>query len=217
MKKEKLDIIYEDKYIIVVNKKSGILTISSAREKEKTLYYKVSDYLKKKHKSNKVFIVHRLDKDTSGLVIFAKSEEVKRKLQDNWENTIRIYYGIVHGNKINDKGVIESYLKETKTNLVYSTKNKDGKLAITEYERIKSNSLYSLLKINIKTGKKHQIRVHLNDIGYPLVGDKKYSNVKNKIVNKLCLHAYYLEFIHPVTNELIKLEIKYPKYFEKII
>lgn len=218
MKKEKLDIIYEDKFMIVVNKPSGLFTISTDKEKVKTLFHQVLVYLKQKHKSNKVFIVHRLDKDTSGLVVFAKSEEIKRKLQDDWDNVKREYIAVVNGIVKKDKDVIMSYLKETKTLLVYSTNDKvHGKLAITEYERLIHNKDYSLLKINIKTGRKNQIRVHLNDIGYPIVGDKKYGNIKNKIAKRLCLHANYLELYHPVTNELLKLESKYPKEFEKLI
>jgi len=217
MKKEKLDIIYEDKFIIVVNKKSGLLTIATNNEKENTLYHQVYTYLKQKHKNNKVFIVHRLDKDTSGLVLFAKTEDIKYKLQDNWDNTKRYYYAIVNGIVKKEKDVIKSYLKETKTLLVYSSNdNKNGKLAITEYEKIKNNDKYSLLKIDIKTGRKNQIRVHLNDISHSIVGDKKYG-IGNNPIKRLCLHAYYLEFIHPVTKEVLKLENKYPNTFNKII
>ena len=216
MKKEKLDIVYEDKYLLIVNKKSGILTISTDKEKINTLYYKVREYLQNQNKNNKVFIIHRLDKDTSGLIVFAKSEKIKRFMQDNWVNVKREYLAVVNGIIKDDKGVIKSYLKETKTNLVYSTNNKNGKLAITEYEKIKSNKLYTLLKINLLTGRKNQIRVHLNDIGYPIVGDKKYSKIKNK-VKCLYLHANRLEFNHPVTKELINITIPVPKYFESLI
>jgi len=217
MKKEKLNIIYEDKYIIVINKPTNLLTIATDKINDDTLYNKVYTYLKQKHKNNKVFIVHRLDKDTSGLVVFAKTEDVKYKLQENWNNTKRFYYAIVNGIVTNEKDTIESYLKETKTLLVYSSNDtKNGKLAITQYEKLLNNTKYSLLKINILTGRKNQIRVHLNDIGHSIVGDKKYG-IKNNPIRRLCLHAYYLEFIHPITNELLKLEIKYPKEFEKLI
>lgn len=218
MKKEKLNIIYEDKYIIVVNKPASLFTISTDKEKYNTLYHQVFEYLKQKNKNNKVFIVHRLDKDTSGLIVFAKSEDVKRKLQDNWDNVIRKYIAVVNGKVEKNKDIIESYLKETKTLLVYSSNDKiHGKLAITEYERLESNKLYSLLKINIKTGRKNQIRVHLNDIGHSIVGDKKYGKIKTKVVNRLCLHANYLEFNHPITNELLKLESSIPKEFLKLV
>lgn len=214
MKKDKLDIIYEDKDIIVINKKPHLLTISTENEKEKTLFHQVMLYLKKKNKANKVFIVHRLDKDTSGLIVFAKSETAKRKLQNDWENSKRGYITVVNGVVEKDKDTIKSYLMETKTLLVYSTNNKqDGKLAITSYEKINSNKLYSLLKINIKTGRKNQIRVHLNDIGHSIVGDKKYGNIKRDPLRRLCLHANYLEFTHPITNKKLVLETKIPSTF----
>jgi len=216
MKKEKLDIVYEDKFIIVVNKPAGMLTISTYNEKERTLYHRIYEYLKQKHKNNKVFIVHRLDKDTSGLVLFAKDEKVKYKLQDNWDKVIRYYYVIVNGVVKKSEDIIKSYLKETKTLLVYSTNDNDGKLAITEYKKLLNNNKYSLLNVNIKTGRKNQIRVHMNDINHSIVGDKKYG-IKNNPINRLALHAYYLEFFHPVTNELLKLEINYPKEFNKLI
>ena len=216
MKKKKIDILYEDKFIIIVNKPSNLLTIATDKIYEDTLYSQVYDYLKQKHKNNKVFIVHRLDKDTSGLVLFAKNELVKHRLQDNWKNVKRFYYAIVNGSIEKNSDIIKSYLKETKTLLVYSTNDNNGKLAITEYELLKKNNKYSLLKIDIKTGRKNQIRVHLNDINHSIVGDKKYG-INNNPLKRLCLHAYYLEFSHPVTNEIIKIESKYPKEFNKLI
>ena len=213
MKKNKLDIIYEDKYLIVINKPSHMLTISTESEKEKTLFHQVMLYEKRKNKNNKVFIVHRLDKDTSGLVVFAKTQEVKNKLQNNWEKTKRGYVAIVNG-KTKDKEVLKSYLAETKTFLVYSTQDKKiGKLAITEYERLKENKKISLLKIKIKTGRKNQIRVQLNDNGNSIVGDKKYGNIKFDPLRRLCLHANYLELIHPMTNERKIFDIGIPKEF----
>lgn len=217
MKKEKLNIVYEDKYLIVINKPSGMLTISNEKEKNNTLYHQVSLYLKKQNKNNKVFIVHRLDKDTSGLVLLAKSEKIKRMLQDNWANVQRGYTAIVKGKVEKDKDTLTSYLMTTKTHYVYSTKNKKGKLAITEYERINSNNLYSALKINIKTGRRNQIRVQLKDINHPIIGDKTYNEEKDKHIKRLCLHANYLEFTHPITHEVLKLSIDDPKDFKKLI
>lgn len=216
MKKKKLDILYEDKFIIIVNKPSNLLTIANDSEQDNTLYNQVYTYLKQKHKNNKVFIVHRLDKDTSGIVLFAKNADIKYILQNNWEKVKRYYYAVVNGEVKKEKDVIKSYLKETNTFLVYSSNDKKGKLAITEYETLKKNNKYSLLKIDIKTGRKNQIRVHLNDINHSIVGDKKYG-INNNPLKRLCLHAYYLEFIHPITNELIKIETKYPKDFNKLI
>lgn len=217
MKKDKLNIVYEDKDIIVINKKPHLLTISTDNEKEKTLFHQVMLYLKKKNKNNKVFIVHRLDKDTSGLIVFAKSENAKRKLQNNWENSKRGYVAVVNGNVLKNKGTIKSYLIETKTLLVYSTNdNKNGRLAITNYEKIMANKQYTMLKIDIKTGRKNQIRVHLNDIGHQIVGDKKYGNIKCDPLRRLCLHANYLEFMHPVTGKKMVFETRVPSEFLKI-
>ena len=216
MKKEKIEILYEDKYIRVVNKKTGLLTISTNKEVEKTLYHQVREYIKGKNKNNKVFIVHRLDKDTSGIVLFAKNEEIKNYLQNNWNNVKREYLAVVNGNIKKERGTIRSYLKETKTFLVYSTNDKNGKLAITNYEKIKSNQDYSLLKIIIETGRKNQIRVHLSDLGYPIVGDKKYSNIKDN-VHRLYLHANVLEFYHPILKKAIRIESNMPKEFKTLI
>ena len=169
---QKLKIIYEDKYLIVIDKPHNLLTIATEKEKENTLYHEVLMYEQKKHKSNKIFIVHRLDKETSGLVLFAKSIKIKELLQNNWKNVKRYYVALVSG-KVNKTGEIKSYLKETKTLLTYSSKDKTGKLAITKYKPIEITDKYSLLEIQILTGRKNQIRVHMQDIGHPIVGDKK--------------------------------------------
>lgn len=177
-KKEKLNILYEDKYLIVIEKPSGLLTIGTIKEKENTLYKKVSDYVKKQHKSNKIFIVHRLDKDTSGIILFAKNEEVKRKLQRDWDKTIRKYIALVEGN-VTKNGIIKNYLGETKTLKTFITNNKNlGKLAITKYYVLKNTKEYSLLNIEILTGRKNQIRVHMESINHSIVGDKKYGSKK---------------------------------------
>lgn len=215
-KKEKLNILYEDKYLIVIEKPSGLLTIGTIKERENTLYKKVSDYVKKQHKSNKIFIVHRLDKDTSGIILFAKNEEVKRKLQRDWDKTIRKYIALVEGN-VTKNGIIKNYLGETKTLKTFITNNKNlGKLAITKYYVLKNTKEYSLLNIEILTGRKNQIRVHMESINHSIVGDKKYGSKKNPI-RRLCLHANYLEFIHPVTNKKIIINTNYPIIFDKLI
>ena len=211
MKKEKLDILYEDKFLVAVNKKSGLLTIANDKEKEKTLYHEVREYLRKKN--NKVFIIHRLDKDTSGIVIFAKSEKVKKIMQNNWTDVKRNYLALVHGILKNKKGTIKNYLQETKTLYVYNSKEKTKDYAITEYEVINEYNNISLLSINILTGKKNQIRVALSSINHPILGDRKY--VKKDGMRNLCLHANRLEFIHPVTKKVIILDSKVPKYMEK--
>ena len=210
-----INIIYEDNDIIVIDKPSKILTISNKNEKVNTLYRMVSDYLKKEHK--KVFIIHRLDFDTSGIIMFAKSQRVQKLYQDNWNDLakIREYTAIVDGITAN-KGHIESYLKQTKTLLVYSSKNKDGLFAITDYEKIGGNSKYSMLKILISTGRRNQIRCHMADIGHPILGDYRYKCKINPI-DRLCLHANKLEIINPITKELMVFNSNIPKEFNSII
>lgn len=215
-KKDKLKILYEDKSIIIISKPSNLLTIGTNKEHNNTLYRKVSEYVKKQHKSNKIFIVHRLDKDTSGIIAFAKTEPVKRILQRNWDKTKRKYVALVEG-KVTKGDTIKNYLAETKTLKTYITNDKKiGKLAITKYKPIKGNKEYTLLDIEILTGRKNQIRVHMESINHPIVGDKKYNSKKNPI-RRMCLHATYLEFIHPITNKRLIIEDKYPNIFDKLI
>lgn len=215
-KKEKLDILYEDKEIIVINKPSNLLTIGTEKNRNNNLYRKVSEYVKKQHKSNKIFIVHRLDKDTSGIIVFAKTEKVKSILQRDWDNSKRLYVALVEG-KVDESGTIKNWLRETKTLYTYSSNTKnDGKLAITKYKPIKNNKQYTLLDIEILTGRKNQIRVHMKDIGHSIVGDKKYGSTKNPI-RRMCLHATYLNFKHPKTNKLIEINNNYPKIFDELV
>lgn len=216
MKKKKLDILYEDKFVIVVNKPSNLLTVATDKEKDRTLFSYVYDYLKQKNKSNKVFIVHRLDKDTSGIVILAKDEKTKFYLQDNWDKFKRNYVAVVNGKVEKSKGVLKSYLQETKTHLTYSVNDKNGKLAITEYEKVLENNQYTMLSLNLKTGRKNQIRVQLADMGNPIVGDKKYG-IKKDPIRRMALVANTLEFIHPKTKEKIVIDIDIPNSFISLL
>ena len=212
------DILFEDEHIIIVNKPSGLLTIATEKEKEKTLFHIVREYLVSKNQYARVFIVHRLDKDTSGIVVLAKDEKTKNKLQENWNEyvSIREYVAVVHGKPKKDEGKIVQKLKETKTNLVYTTKDEDGKEAITNYKVIKSNNNYSMLSINIETGRKNQIRVALSSIGTPIVGDKKYG-LKNDKENRLFLHANRLKIYYPEIKKDILFETTTPNEFKKIM
>lgn len=215
----KLEIIYEDDDIIVVNKPNGILSIATNKERELTMYHLVMNYLKSKNKNNKVFIIHRLDKDTSGVIMFAKSEKIKNLFQKNWNDIVieRKYYAVVEGTLKNKRGIIKSYLKEDKNYIVYSSNdNINGKLAITEYEVIKSNEKYSLIDINIKTGRKNQIRVHLSDLGKPIIGDKKYGSKVNPI-NRLALHAYKIKIIDPRNQKILDFYSEIPKKLQKML
>ncbi len=217
--RKKLDIIYQDKSIIVINKEAGLLTVASDTDAYNTLFNKVLTYEKQKHKSNKIFIVHRLDKDTSGVIVFAKSIKVKNILQDNWDDSAktRNYIAIVEGVPKEKEKTIKSWLKETSTYLTYSSnRENDGKLAITKYKIIKTNKNNSVLEIKILTGRKNQIRVHLSDIGHPILGDKKYGSKVNPL-KRLALHANKLELIHPITKELMIFETNVPNEFSKYL
>lgn len=201
------NILYEDNYIIVVNKPGGLLTIATSKEKEKTLYHYVSTYLKEKNKNSKVFIVHRLDKETSGIVLFAKDEKTKNIFQKDWNSlvSIRGYYALVHGVLEKKSDRLVDKLLETKTNYVYITKKNEGKEAITNYQVEKQNKMYSLLKINIETGRKNQIRVQLANINHPIVGDSKYGIKDNE--KKLYLIANKLKLYNPILKKEMSFEI----------
>lgn len=211
-----IDIIYEDKDIIVINKPSGLLTVATEKEKNKTAYHLVMEYLKKKNKNNRIFIIHRLDKDTSGIIMLAKNERAKHLYQDNWNDIVkkRCYYAVIDGKMENKEGTIKSYLKEN-GNMVYSVKDRSGKLAITEYKVLKERKNISLLDINLKTGRKNQIRVHMKENKTPILGDLKYGE-KSKLINRLALHAYKLELINPVTKKLLTFEINMPNEFKTL-
>ena len=208
--KSNINILYEDKYIVAVDKPYGLLTIATEKEKDKTLYHYVREYLKY-NGGNKVFIVHRLDKDTSGVVIFAKNEKTKMLFQSNWDNlvTLKKYIAVVEG--ITDKsGTIKSNLTENKEHFVYSSK--EGKLAITDYKLLKNNKKFSMLEVVIKTGRKNQIRVHMSDINHPILGDDKYGS-KIDPLNRLALHSNEIVFKHPITNKEIKIVSLIPTLF----
>ena len=211
-----IDIIYEDKDIIVINKPSGLFTVATEKEKNKTAYHLVMEYLKKKNKNNRIFIIHRLDKDTSGIIMFAKNERAKHLYQDNWNDIVkkRCYYAVIDGKMENKEGTIKSYLKEN-GNMVYSVKDRSGKLAITEYKVLKERKNISLLDINLKTGRKNQIRVHMKENKTPILGDLKYGE-KSKLINRLALHAYKLELINPVTKKLLTFEVNMPNEFKTL-
>lgn len=212
------DILFEDDHIIVVNKPSGLLTIATNKEKDKTLYHIVREYLVSKDKNSRVFIVHRLDKDTSGIVVLAKDEKTKNKLQENWNEyvSLREYIAIVYGQMSKESDRIVQNLKETKTNLVYVSRNDDGKEAITNYKVIKANDNYSELSINIETGRKNQIRVAMASIKHPIVGDKKYGDPKDK-ESRLFLHANRLKMYYPEIKKKLLFETPIPNEFKRII
>ncbi len=211
-----LTILYEDRDIIVVDKVNGLLTVSSEKVRDKTAYFLLNEYVRKGNQKSRrrVFIVHRLDKDTSGVIVFAKNEKAKRYLQEEWQNFSKKYYALVHGTMPQEEGVITSYLAENSVHNMYSvTDPKKGKLAKTGYKVIKETAKYSLLEIDLLTGRKNQIRVHLADKGCAVVGDKKYG-VKEKSIKRLMLHAASLTITHPFSKEEMTFTTKVPAYFE---
>jgi len=213
-----ISIIYEDKDIIVIDKQAGLLSISTAKEKRATAYSLLSEHVKQQDKSSKIFIVHRLDRETSGLMLFAKSEPVKRRLQDTWNDTVldRSYIALVEGTVENPEGTVTSYLYEDKVFRMHSSPNPDkGKKAITHYTVLKKNRNYSLLKVNLETGRKNQIRVQMEEIGHSIAGDKKYGALTNPL-KRLALHAQQLSFVHPTSGENLNFETKIPRIFLKL-
>lgn len=212
---DKIHIIYEDESIIVVNKPSGLLTIATENEKEHTLYTIVSNYIKEKNKHNKIFIIHRLDKDTSGIIMFAKNEKIKKMYQDNWNNLVKYrgYTAVIEDIPPKKEDTITLYLKENKNFKVYPAR--DGEKTITKYKVKYSNKKYSLLDIEILTGKKNQIRATMEYIKHPIVGDIKYGS-KNKSLGRLGLHAHKLNIINPITKKEMIFEARIPNSFIKI-
>ena len=211
----KLKILYEDDELIVINKPAGLLTIATDKEKEQTAYRLMMDYVREENPKNRVFVVHRLDKETSGVLLFSKSENLKDLLQDRWNDLVqtREYIAICEGIFNKKEGTRVSYLLPTKTNLMFSShKPNDGQKANSHYQVIEENEEYSILKVKIDTGRKNQIRVHMKDLGHNVVGDDKYGSEKNPI-NRLGLHARVLEFEHPVNDKHFKFIADVPKEF----
>lgn len=206
-------IIYEDNNYLIVNKEAGLLSISTSnmnKNSEDTLYRRVREYMN--DKKEKCFIVNRIDKDTSGLVVFVKGIKLKEKLQSDWNNIVkeRLYIAIVDG-VLKKDGRIDNYLYEDKMTFSHST-NRGGKRAITNYRIINKNNKYTMLDINIETGRKNQIRVHMSEMGYPIVGDKKYHSRDNSL-HRLCLHHYKISFIDPISGKLLSFESDIPQEF----
>lgn len=216
---EGVEILFEDKDVIVVNKPCGLLSISADDKSQKTVYRLLRDYVKYRNASDKIFVVHRLDRETSGLMMFAKSENIKTTLQNAWKDIVteRGYYAIVEGKPKDAEGTISSFLYESDAMKVHSSFDpRDGVKAITHYSLLQSNKHYSLLKVNLETGKKNQIRVHMQELGNPVIGDKKYG-AKTNPINRLGLHAFSLGFKHPLTREDIFIETKLPLKFRRLM
>lgn len=210
-----LSILHEDDHLIVINKEAGLLSIASEKEKELTAYRQLTAHVRARNPRARIFVVHRLDRDTSGVMLFAKSEDVQQTLQNNWQDMVqeRIYTALVEGKVNKPEGTITSWLKESRTLLMYSSPHPNGgQHAVTHYKTLQTSANFSLLEVQLETGRKNQIRVHMQDIGHPVAGDKKYGG-KSSPIGRLGLHARLLAFIHPVTGELMRFETSIPKAF----
>lgn len=213
-----LRIIFEDNDIIVIHKDAGLLTVASDKENELTAYRQLTTHVRQSDPKSRIFVVHRLDRDTSGVMMFAKSEDVKHTLQNSWKDSVeqRLYVALVEGNVKKQEDTITSWLKETKTLKMYSSPYpNDGQHAVTHYKLLQANRYFSLLEVQLETGRKNQIRVHLQDIGHSIVGDKKYG-AKSKPIGRLGLHARVLSFVHPTTGKLMRFETEIPKTFTNL-
>jgi tRNA pseudouridine32 synthase/23S rRNA pseudouridine746 synthase/23S rRNA pseudouridine1911/1915/1917 synthase len=214
-----LTVLYEDHDILVIDKTNGLLTISTDKITEDTAYYLLNEYVRKGNSKskNRIFIVHRLDRDTSGIIVFAKTETAKRYLQSEWANFKKKYYAVIHGTLAKKEDIIVSYLAENSIHKMYSVNDpKKGKLAQTGYKVLKESEDFSLLEIDLLTGKKNQIRVHLAEKGCPVAGDKKYG-LKGKGIKRLTLHAASLTITHPHTKKDMTFETKVPGYFYSLV
>ena len=214
-----IEILHEDRDVIVVDKPAGLLTISTDREKSRTAYFILTDYARKgmAKSRNRIFIVHRLDRETSGILIFAKNEEAKFRLQSQWRDTTKKYLAVVHGHCEMREKTITTYLAENQAYGVYTTLDpRKGKLSHTAYKVLKETREFSLLEVTLLTGRKHQIRVHLADIGHPVVGDKRYGK-EHKAYQRLALHARAISFKHPFTGEQLTFTSKTPVFFNSLI
>lgn len=210
-----LKIIYEDADILVIDKPYGLLTIATSKDEEQTAYRLASAYVKTQNVQNKIFVVHRLDKDTSGVLLFAKSDRAKNAYQENWNKLVsdRTYVAVVEGEVTKTSAKIESFLQENKTTHMYSTHT--GLHAITRYELIRASEDNSFLKVNIDTGRKNQIRVHMADMKHPIIGDKKYG-AKTNPIKRLGLHAYRLRVQNPLTKKQMEFVASVPPKLRKI-
>lgn len=215
-----VELLYEDADILVVNKPSGLLTMGTERDKSHTAQSALNDYVRKGcHKSrNRVYIVHRLDRDTSGILLFAKNDKAKLSLQSDWENTTKIYLAVVFGHlTIPQEGIISSYLVENAAFSVYSTPDPaKGRLSHTAYTLVKESKDFSLLQVHLITGRKHQIRVHFADKGHPVVGDRKYAK-GHPSHSKMALHAYTISFTHPVSGARLRFDAQIPGLFSRLV
>ena len=213
-----LKILYEDAYIIVVEKKEGLLSVASEHQKERTAQHILTEYVKRQNRNNRVFVVHRLDRETSGVMMFAKDEKTQHNLRDNWHDIVfdRRYVALVMGDMEKDQGTVESWLTDRKLYVSSSPYDDGGKYSVTHYRTIKRANGFSMIELQLETGRKNQIRVHMQSLGHPVVGDMRYG-CETDPLRLLALHAFKLCFYHPITGETMNFELPYPLPFRSLM
>ncbi len=214
-----LTVLYEDKDILVVDKPAGLLTVATEREKSRTAHSLLTNYIRRGcgRCRKRLFVVHRLDRDTSGTLIFAKNEEAMLRLKAQWKQTVKKYLAVVHGKCEKSSGTITTYLAEDRDYNVYSTTDSTkGKLSQTAYKVLRVMRNVSLLEVLLLTGRKNQIRVHLAGIGHPIVGDTKYGK-GDESQPRMALHARSISFQHPSSGERLTIESEVPAFFTMLM
>ena len=215
---KELDIVFEDPYLLVIDKQPGVLSMSN-NTRQITAQVVLNRYLEKGGGRNTSHVVHRLDRDTSGLMLYAKDVQTQQSFINGWQGLVsdRRYVALVEGELEKPQGCVRSWLTEDKRFVTHSSKvDNGGKYAVTHYNVLSSSNGYSLVECVLETGRKNQIRVHMADIGHPVVGDRKYGSGKDP-VKRLCLHAFRLNFTHPVTGKRMNFDTPVPACFEKCL
>ncbi len=219
MRSKWVKIVYEDAFIIVVEKANGILTNSQPGSRAQTVKDILDEYVKRKSRAFSVHTVHRLDRETSGLLLFAKRRDIQQMFTDHWKEIVtdRRYIAVCEGDMEKDSGSVTSWLMENRMYVVYSSaQDNGGKRAVTNYRTLKRKNGYSLVELKLDTGRKNQIRVHMQDLHHSIAGDHKYG-AETDPAGRICLHAFRLEFTHPITGERLKFETEYPTEFTNIL
>lgn len=213
-----LRLVYEDAYLLVVEKKEGMLSVATDTQKERTAQHILTDYVRRTNRNGKVYVVHRLDRATSGLMMYAKDEKTQHTLRDNWHDMVtdRRYVAVVEGDMEQDAGTVQSYLSDHGLHVRSSQTDDGGKLSVTHYRTIRRGNGKSLIELRLETGRKNQIRVHMQDLGHPIVGDRRYGCTSDPL-GRMCLHAFKLCFIHPVTQEQMDFQTEYPSNFKGLV
>lgn len=211
-------LVYEDAYIIVIEKREGLPAVGSDKQREMSAYSILADYVKRSSKQRRIYGVHRLDKEASGLMIFAKDERTKKNLQDNWERLFneRTYLAVVEGDMEKERGIVSSWLVDGKVYVVEAATTQTGDKAVSRYTTIKRANGYSMVEIELGNGRKEQIRTHMMELHHPVVGESGQGDGHNPL-KRLALHAFRLNFRHPVTGDILNFELPYPMNFRQLV